>query len=257
MLRRLTLVLSGMLVLSAAPVFGQIRFPPEESDWQRNKLEREDPRPLELGTLLAAPIMDGMIAPSEWAGATEFIVRDGSKPAGRVLGRLLMGWYNGQVYSANDWTMNNDPDPMMGGGNAWRIGTALGPGPANEGTSSFFDVFVDVTLPGIPQVMSRMAAREDDLQLMRYMPTSPGITAGAAFNGANWQYELGLGPGFPPLPVCWYWSWQQLDPNPQDGIWVPVYDGSLHVPEPGFYQMAWLLLLSGLSYYRLRNRAAM
>ena len=56
---RLVLIASALLMMPAAGA--QTPFPPTESDWDRNKLEREDPRPLNIGMLSQRPTIDGVI----------------------------------------------------------------------------------------------------------------------------------------------------------------------------------------------------
>jgi len=61
-------------------------------------------------------------------------------------------------------------------------------------------------------------------------------------------------PWLPPLPPSYHWEWHQIDPAPGDGVWVPVYDGTVHViPEPGL--LAWTVALGAvLTGWRLRRR---
>lgn len=227
------LVLS--LLLTAIPVSGAIIFPPPEDAWDENQDQREDPRPLEVYNLAGKPTIDGSIDPGEWEGATAYEVRDpGSDDP---LGTLYAGLSDGFLYVANDWTVNTDPDPLNGGGNAWRFGTSTGQGAQNSGNGLWYEVYVqengdeDIT-------MAREADDEDSLEHAAFrLGAEFGISAGANFNGENWQYELFLGqvnPGPGPLPPCWHWEWRQLDPAPGDGIWLSVYDGSVHnnMPEP-------------------------
>jgi len=246
---------SVALVGMAAWTLGQTPYPPPELAWDQNKAERSDPRPLEIGGLSGQPVVDGVIGTSEWAGATQFVVREGSNPGGAILGTLYFGVWDGKLYTANDWTVNNNPDPNFGAGNAWRIGTSNAPGPGH--IDSFFDVYVDVRVPPTPEVWFRQAPSEDLLQFGAYVPAPGGITANAQWNvqSLNWQYELGLA-GLPDLPVCWYWEWRQIDPRPDDGVWVPVYNGSIHhTPEPALIQLPALMLLGGLGMLRYRRRA--
>lgn len=225
---------------------------PEESDWLNNKVSREDARPLEIGDLLSAPDVDGVITPGEWAGASQYQVFRGSD----LLGTLYFGVYDGRVYTANDWYYNDDPNRLVGAGNAWRIGTSSAPGPGN--VDSFFDIFVEVTIPDDPKVWFRDARTTEE-----WNPGDPDwalapstLVANAGWSGQNWQYELGLGDPFPILPVCWHWEWRQIDPRPGDGFWEPVYDGSIHhTPEPALIQLPALLLLGGMGLLRYRHRA--
>jgi hypothetical protein len=185
--------------------------------------------------LVTQPVIDGVILPGEYAGATLYQVLD---PLSQdLLGVVRAGIYGGYLYVATDWTMNTNPNANIGGGNAWRFGTSSGQGPGNSGNSNWYEVYVQENGPS-DIVQAREATSEANLQSATFVPGATfGINAGAAFSGTNWQYELfmgsGSGPG--PLPYSWYWEWRQLDPAPGDGQWVPVYDGSIHNaihPEP-------------------------
>jgi len=55
---RLVLIAFALLMMPAAGA--QTLFPPTESDWDQNKLEREDPRPLNIGMLSQRPTIDGV-----------------------------------------------------------------------------------------------------------------------------------------------------------------------------------------------------
>jgi hypothetical protein len=162
---------------------------------------------------------------------------------------------------ANDWTVNDNPDPVLSGRNAWRFGTALGPGADNSGTGDWYEVLVQDAGP-VDEVWAREAATEAGLAGAPWQPGSDfGIDAAANFDPGigNWQYELLLGPGEPgpgPLPPCWHWEWQQLDPRPTDGMWIPVFDGSVHhAPEPSAFALAalGLLVLAFCGRRRKRN----
>ncbi len=250
-------ILIAMCLMMGAAIWAQAGpFPdkPDETDWLNNKTSREDLRPLEFGDLLSAPVIDGQISPGEWAGATQYQVYSGPN----LLGVLYFGAYGNRVYTANDWLYNDNPNPLIGAGNAWRIGTSSGPGPGN--VDSFFDVFVEATTPGSPNVWYRPARPTEEWQAgdPDWTAAPSTLLANAGWNAGtqNWQYELGLGDPFPLLPVCWHWEWRQIDPRPDDGFWEPVYDGSVHhTPEPALIQLPALLLLGGLGLLR-RKRAA-
>lgn len=232
-----------------------ILFPPAESDWNLNKQVRDDPRPLELGNLVSKPTVNGEIVPAEWVGATSYEVLD---PGSQHLGTLYMGIYDGFVYAANDWLINVDPNPLNGGGNAWRVGTSTAQGPANSGNGLWYEVYVQED-GALDQVRAREAASEADLQFAPWNTGANfGIEAGSFFDGNNWQYELLLGrrnPGPGPLPPSFHWEWRQMDPNPWDGVWLPVYDGTVHTPESS-QVLASLVFLVATVGYCFRKRLA-
>jgi hypothetical protein len=218
---------------------------PGESDWLNNKNAREDPRPLEVYRMPGQPVIDGTIDPQEWAGATTYETFDAQTGASQ--GMLYAGISGGYLVVANDWTINTDADPAIGGRNAWRFGTSTAAGPANSGNGDWYEVLV-VDDGLVDEVWARVAATEAELQSAAWQPGSDfGIDAGANFDPAigNWQYELFMGernPGPGELPLCWHWEWQQLDPRPGDGVWIPVFDGSVHhAPEPTTF-LIWSLL---------------
>jgi PEP-CTERM motif-containing protein len=224
-----------------------ITFPPTEADWENNRTLREDLRPLNVFNLATQPIIDGQISPNEWTGATSYEVRDPG--TNDLLGTILSGLTESKyLYIATDWIVNNNSDPNFGGGNAWRFGTSDAQGSVNSGNSTWFEIYVQED--GAEDiVMAREAISEDTLQSGTFIAGSAyDIDAGSFFNGSNWQYELYMGEGTG-LNGCilpsYHWEWQQLDPVPGDGAWVPVYDGSVHnaVPEP----TTMLLLGSGLA----------
>ena len=156
------------------------------------------------------------------------------------LGTIYAGLFNNYLYIATDWIVNNDSDPQIGGGNAWRFGTSDAQGLTNSGNSTWYEIYVEES-GSDDIVMAREAANEGSLQSAPFFPGADwGFDAGSNFNGINWQYEVFFGADlFPPrpcnnlLPISYHWEWQQLDPAPGDGAWIPVYDGSVHaVPEP-------------------------
>ena len=268
----LTVAIGALAIQSA----GAVTIPPPSEAWSFNKQYREDPRPLEITSMLGQePWIDGQIDPGEWMGAVEYeVYGDPNASPGTMgmgmsfqLGTLSVGIYGGYLYVANDWTINDNPDPNMGGANAWRFGTSTAPGAGNSGTGNWFEIYVE---DGDPDTaMARYAATEAGLDTASWGPASNfHIRAASGFNGQNWQYELALGgylnngvgeysPSQPgpepgPLPYCWHWEWQQIDPRPLDGVWIPVYDGSVHnnYPEP----TTMILLGSGLLAVAARRR---
>jgi len=263
---------SGAVVVDQPPILGSTTYnghrdysfnlemdairAPSESDWEHNKAFREDPRPLEVYRMPERPTIDGQLAVSEWTGATVYESLD---PTGDPQGTLYAGIADGYLAVANDWTVNDDPNPVLGGRNAWRFGTALGSGPGSAGSGSWYEVLVQDADP-LDEVWVREAALEADLQNQPWQPGSDfGIEAGAFYNGTNWQYELLMGetnPGPGPLPLCWHWVWQQIDPRPGDGFWLPVYDGSVHhAPEPATLLIWSLLAGLGIGLRWRRRRA--
>jgi len=231
---------------------------PMESDWQNNKDAREDPRPIEVYPMRGTPVMDGIIDPAEWAGATVYESLDA---ADNLQGTLYARLSDGYLTLANDWVVNDDPNPDRSGLNAWRIGTSTGPGPGNSGNDEWYEVLVQ-DAGADDEVWVKRALNETDLATADWQPGSDfGIDAGANFDQAvgNWQYELFLGqtnPGPGPLPFCYHWEWQQIDPRPGDGFWLPVFDGSVHhAPEPSTVLIWSLLAGLGLAAgWRRRKR---
>ena len=233
-----------LLLVSALPGSAQIIFPPPASAWDLNGLMRHDPRPLELYLLANAPTIDGSINPSEWQGATPYQVLN--PQSGQLLGVLYAGIFEDYLYIANNWVVNTDPNPANGGGNAWRFGTATGPGPGNVGQGPWYEVYVQEA-GSTDMVFARQAANEAGLPLASFVSgSSLNIFAGSTFNGSNWQYELNM--RVAPLPFCWGWEWRQLDPSPGDGIWVPAFNGTAHNnnPEP----CTFVLLAAGVAGLR-------
>ena len=255
-----------LLVATAVPAFAQavIEIPPPETAWDWNSGARSDGL-LEINSLLQRqPTIDGTIDPTEWQGAMTREVWGPIDPptmGGMIgtmrLGMVFVGICGGNVYMANDWTINTSQDPALGGANAWRIGTSTGPGAQNSGLGDWYEVYVQDDGDN-DIVMAKKAASEAELAMNGYeLGAQFGITAAAGWNGVNWQYELflsesnnpGEGPG--PLPYCYHWEWRQIDPRPLDGLWIPVYDGSLHnnYPEPGT-----MILLGGGLLALVRKR---
>lgn len=226
-------MLVGGVFLALLPgAVAAIQFPPTEADWQNNRATREDPRPLNIPNLATQPTIDGVISPGEWSGARLFSVIDPITSA--ALGTILAGRAGGFLNVATDWTVNTNPDAAFGGGNAWRFGTSNAQGPQNSGNGTWFEIFVREN-GGNDDVMVREAVDEVSLQNAVFQDGAlSGIDAGSNFNGSNWQYEifLGSGSGPGPLPSSFHWEWRQLDPAPGDGQWIPVFDGSVHVPVP-------------------------
>ena len=261
---RVCVIMMGLLlVVTASPALAQIITPPPETDWLNNRVAREDPRPLEIGQLVNRPTTDGVIETfiGEWDGATIFDVLDPS--SGAPLGTLLAGVYDGSVFVGNDWTINTNQNPAFGGANAWRFGTALAQGPGNSGTGNWFEVLADAT-SGANQSRARWATSENDLQFADWGPASFfDIFTGVGFNGINWQFELEVDrnptvdptpdrPDPGPLPISYHWEWRQIDPLPGDGRWEPVYDGTIHTPEPS--SLAALLSMAAVGLLLGRRR---
>jgi hypothetical protein len=109
--------------------------------------------------------------------------------------------------------------------------------------------------------MARWATSEDGLQNSSFEVQSFfDIFTELSFDG-NWQYELEVDrdptvdqinpmscpdPGY--LPKCWHWEWRQIDPLPWDGAWEPVFDGTIHTPEPSTVISLVGMVVMGLLY---------
>ena len=268
----------ALVMVTAVPALS-VEIPPPPEAWEQNTRVREDFRPLEINSLLQRqPTIDGMIDPVEWEGAVQYEVY-GDPATGAMsmmmddgmmmmapLGTLYFGIYGGYLQMANDWAINDNPDPAMGGANAWRIGTSTEPGADNTGNGDWYEVYVQDVAGGPDIAMARQAASEAGLEDADWKPAEfYEISAGASFNPdagvpggpGNWQYELFLGeslnPGGPgELPLCYHWEWRQIDPRPLDGVWIAVYDGSVHnnYPEPA----TMILLAGGLLGVVLKRR---
>lgn len=219
-----------------------LSFPPSPSDWSNLEASRQDPTPLNITQLQQQPTIGGAIIPSEWIGATSY-------PVSSSDGTLLFGTYNNFLYTAFDATSNTNSDPVLNGGNAWRVGTSKAQGPGNSGNSNWFEIYVknDGTTN---TVQARIAPNEADLNTAPWNNAADfGIDASAFFNGTNWQYLLAFNPGVGiaggpgSLLPSFQWPVQQVDPIVNSGTWEPVFNGSIHVPESG---TGTLILLSGV-----------
>jgi len=228
---------------------------PLESDWENNKTSREDPRPIEVYPNSGRPTIDGTIDPLEWAGATTYQSYNPEDP-NQLWGELYARLSDGYLTLANDWIINTEQDSAIGGRNAWRFGTSNAAGPTNSGNDDWYEVLVEDDPLG-DRVWARVAGTEAELQNAPWQLGSDfGIDAAANFDPAvgNWQYELLMGQE--PLPFCWHWEWQQIDPRPGDGVWIPVFDGSLHhAPEPSTLLIWSLLAGLGIGVAWKRRRA--
>ena len=127
----ITCAVVALLLMTAGPAFAPpFLLAPPESAWELNKRVREDPRPLEVGSILRRqPTIDGRIGSSEWQGAMMYEVFGDPDldPMGgsmmddgmmdmmmELLGVIQVGIYGDFLYMNNNWVMGVDPQPFLG-----------------------------------------------------------------------------------------------------------------------------------------------